>query len=407
MGRASFATLHIRRAGSSVVQRVVHSRLLPRFLVGSALLGSAPAWTQNAALEWGGLLPATSTLARGQTAVTNPIALNLPEWARRNVADASFISDNPALISMLQAFATRSSPAVVRTQATGGLFNTTDAWRLQHATAQALSSELVARGGEVQRSSLSVGARWMSPDLGNALFFSESRMARFDTDGSLDYRRHRDLSWQLATGGPIFDRADLGRLDVGMGVKLIARVGDEFRLSPEALAGADVALSDTALRKIALAGGIDYGLLYTVSKKLTGPWIVQGGLVWKDLGSTQFLGQATSTGRRFEALPNNQIFGVGLGLPNILDAFRMALRVEYFQWKRNVSWVQKTGVGFEARMPALVSFFSGLSGDRMSAGLTLRFPGFEMDLASVSELLGVGVDQHKVRNLTLELRSVF
>ena len=80
-----------------------------------------------------------------------------------------------------------------------------------------------------------------------------------------------------------------------------------FALTGAATAG----LSET---RTAMAGGIDYGLLYEAPGSwVPSGWRFQAGLVWRDIGTTPFfVGSKTSRNRRVAPLPNNQVLGIGI-----------------------------------------------------------------------------------------------
>jgi len=59
----------------------------------------------------------------------------------------------------------------------------------------------------------------------------------------------------------------------------------------------------------------------------------------------------------------------------------MAVRAEFSEWGRPISWFERTGLSAELRFPALVSVQAGLRGLRPSTGAVLRFSGVEVEIA--------------------------
>ncbi len=136
---------------------------------------------------------------------------------------------------------------------------------------------------------------------------------------------------------------------------------------------------------------------------------MQAACVWKDVGSSQFfLGNKTSRARRFDAFPNHQILGMGIGTPNIWRGTRAAFRLEYREWKRNISALDKLAWGMELRFPEVLSLFGGLHNRGWTAGALMRFSHVEVELSSFANKIGdreVGLIAPRV--LGLELRYVY
>jgi hypothetical protein len=373
-------------------------------LVTGSLLVAAPSIASNSIRESTGLLPSPLYLARAQSGVTNPIVDNLPDWSRRNAANADFVMANPSLLAELHPYKGKAAPVVLRMQSAGSYFQSADALRTRDMDTDSMVAHLGAHKDQLQSAQAGFGSRWVQANSAFSAFVGMQRAAELSSDGSLYYRRYRDLNLQLSVGGLLTDDPRLGKFEMGVGLKTIFRVGDEFRFTASQLAS-DLHLGNGA--KIALAPGIDYGLLWTAPGSWSSDWTLQAGFVWRDLGTTQFLGMRTSLGERMPELPNNQSLELGLGLPNFRDGFRTALRVEYSEWTRRVSAIEKLGSSLEFRFPAAATLAVGLRGSRFSGGVGLRFSGLELELATASILLGEGGLERHQRTYSFEARGVF
>ena len=370
------------------------------------LLTSCTLWAQSSDY-WSGLAPSIAVQARGGTGVTNPIILELPKWARMNAADSSFISQNPALLATLNSFSSKNAPFTIETSVAGSLLSSKEALSPTYVDIPSIRADMPSEPGETQMAGISFGSDWIKKDVATSFHYSNSRSFRINEDNSFSHFRHRDYSWQLGVGGPVFERADLGRIDMGMGVKAIFRTGDEIDLSADEYAASTLTLVDAGMGNFGLGAGVDYGILYALPSAITGAWMIQAGFIWKDLGTTQFMGDSTSNGRRFLAIPNNQVIGLGLGTPNILGGVRSAIRLEYKEWYRSVSFWEKIALGLELRSPLVANLQMGISGKRISSGIAFRFPSVEIQLAQVRTLVGQGNSKHTLSSLVMELKGVF
>ncbi len=356
--------------------------------------------------SWVGFSPSTSSLSRGSTGVTHPIAEQLPSWAKANVFDSDLITQNPALLSLLGTDTLRTHPVVVRSTNAGGVYSATESLAAVDLDTDALANRISAAQGIPQVSKLEVSSRWLSDEAGFSFNFNQHAQAELFTNGSMEVIRYRDFAGLLAVGGVLFDRDEIGHMEIGTGIKAIFRQGNEAAYTSEqVLAATPLVGAGAASTKWALAGGLDYGWLYGAPRDLVGDWALQMGIGWRDVGTTQFfLGQKTSKGRRFQALPNNIAVGFGVGTPKIFRGIRNALRVEYLDWNRQAGASEKIAIGWEFRLPVLLSLNAGLKGGRGSGGLLLRYEGVEVGVGSYSEL--IGDNSVATRFWVLEMRGV-
>jgi len=359
------------------------------------------------AVEWSGLNPSTATLSRAGTGVTHPIAMSLPVWSRKNAADSAFLNGNPAFLSTLGERRGKITPLALQSSGAGSEFDYTDAIKNRHNDSASLASALSKNPNSHERSKVLASSQWLTSDMGLDLYISQDRTANLSHDGSLDYRHYREAGIQLGAGGIVFNEPGAGRFELGINFKVLYRSGDEKQLTPAQVA-TGVSLRDADSQKDAAAFGADYGFLYTVDPELSGDWRLQAGFVWRDVGTTQFaIGDRTSRGDRMSFLPNNHIIGVGIGLPKFRDGFRSALRIEYGEWTRKVSAADKFAMSYELRLPVWAALSLGYKAKSISGGFSFRFPGFEVELASVSELLNEGSKAYKSRAFLMELRGAF
>ncbi len=366
-------------------------------------LGASPVGAEGT--EWSGLNPSTQVLARAGTGVTHPIAADLPPWSRRNAVDATFIHSNPALLSIIYEERGRIIPLGIQGYGSGGVFNFSDALSNRYKMSSDLAAALENSRDQEQRSKAVASTSLIRKELGLSLHLGQSRRALLQSNGNLFYDYHRNLGLELASGGPIYESDRFGSFDLGINFKGLFRQGDDFELAPAAVA--TTTLRDADRKRSAVAFGADYGFLYSVPRQSLGAWHLQLGFVWRDIGTTAYsIGDKASTGRKFSYLPNNQIFGMGLGLPNFRDGIRSALRIEYGEWTRRISASERIAASYEMRLPVWLAFSVGVKAKELSGGLSFRFPGFETEVASVSELLGEGNSKRKARSFVMELRSV-
>jgi len=370
----------------------------------AAIILAPAAGATPLASDWTGLQPAASSLALAGTDTTNTLLEDTPPWARNLVVDTAPITGNPALLARLDTRRKRRFPLVMQTAATGGQFGIGDAVRARDENAADLSKRLQTHRSDLQESRLLTSSAWVQKGLGFRLGFDQTRLAFLSDDGRLSFERHKDLTGVVSAGGAISESETGGNLDIGVSIKSVFRSGDDFELAPSEQV-ATRSLRDEALKKRAVAFGIDYSFLYTLPKKWLSDWVLQTSFVWKDIGTSPFtIGNRTSAGRKFRPYPNNQIFGVGLGLPKFTGGIRSTVRLECREWSRSIAARDKLAASYELRLPFWASFRAGVSGSRVSGGAGLRFPSVELDLATYSKLW---LDRHNSRQWVLELRGVF
>jgi hypothetical protein len=368
-----------------------------------ALVGYACVQTQAEPYrDWDGMLPSTMTFARSGSGATYPFLKDIPEWSRINVADAGVISQNPALLTQFSDYKAKNALAYVSTRTSGGVFVPTQI----NQTASVTTGQIVATmdSSRFEEGQLTLGSRFIKKDVGLDVFYVERHLA-FISGSTLRYLRAQDFGFQLAASGPLFDRADLGRLDMGTGVKLLVRRGNEYEVD----VSSDIDVSDASSRRLAIAMGADYGFLYSLPEKWVGTSTpIDIGFTWKDIGTTQFyLGRKASTNRRFAPWPNNHTVGVGVGMPKLWGQMRNTIRLEYSYWFRQVSMLDKFAASYEVRLPQTANFVVSVRGTRVSGGLMVRFPAFEVEIASHVRLLGEAETTIASRMTSFELRSVF
>lgn len=355
--------------------------------------------------NWEGTSSSVATRAMSGAGLTNPLTETLMPWASSKSVDESWISENSALASRLVEGPGRLEPGVMRLES-GGVFGPFEASTPEYSDLSALRTAMASKPNVPSVSRVDLVARYFEKGLAASFAFVRKRSAILDDAGGIDFRSYRDFVGSLAASGPVFEKENAGRLEFGTGVKAIYRSGDEAYFSSDSAAGQS--LLPSVFIKKTYAAGLDYGLLYSAPKKWTKKYLLQVALTWKDVGSTQFfVGQSTSTGRRFDALPNNQSFGVGVGTPNIWRGFGGALRVEYREWKRQVSFLHKTIVAAELRAPEVVSLYAGARGNLWSVGASFRFPYVELSFASYAEDFGENGGERTGRGISLEMKSVF
>jgi hypothetical protein len=355
-------------------------------------------------LDWDSAGASLPTLAMSGAELSAPLTGVLPPWAKVKTSDASWLLGNATLTSELDESKGRWEAASLKLES-GGAFTSFEAATPFYSDIDALRQSLGDGAGSSHVSKFEVGTRYFERGMGTSFSYSRKRLAFLKDDGSVELRSHRDFNALLGVSGPIFEKEHLGRLEFGTSIKTIFRKGDE--VSYAAAASGD-SLDNAEFTKSAFAGGLDYSMLYALPKKWTKNTVVQLALVWKDVGTTQFfIGNSTSQGRRFEAFPNNQSFGIGVGLPNIWRGFRGAIRLEYKEWKRQISFVRKSVLGLELRAPEILSVYAGLRGNLWSLGAGLRFPFVEVCLSTHARFYGEGEETFEGRNYALEIKGVF
>jgi hypothetical protein len=340
--------------------------------------------------------------------VTHPEAVRMPVWTRRNLADASFVSANSALLPFLSGYQMAVHPATLRSSVSGGAFAATEAYLPASTDLLELDSRIESLNENYQEVSVDLGARGMVQDVGYSLFYSRRRQVQRWESGDIQMHYYRDIVGQMGVGGTLFDRPDLGRMEIGTGLKAIFRQGDE-KLFSLAQVQAGQSFQDSDFSKWAFAGGLDYGWLYTAPVSESKDWIFQTGLSWKDVGTTPFfLGQKTSRNRRFEPLRNVAVLGLGLAVPKISGMISNSFRLEYSLDRKTKSLSEDIGVGYEVRFPVLLNLSFGLKGFRPCGGVGLRYSNIEIEAGTFTDHISSAVnsEEYVKRFWGFEMRAV-
>ncbi len=351
-----------------------------------------------------GVLPSFASLMRGQTGITSPESARMPPWARRNLADASFVSQNSALLPYASEYKMALHPAVVRTRTVGG------ASPAVFTDLLTVSDYVDAAGDGMTETQTDFGMRGVVRDVGFSLNYSRVYRGRSVTEnlGAVQVDYYQDFTAQLAVGGTLFEREDIGRFELGTGLKAIFRKGDQRVFSSSDVQSGAV-ISTAEFTKLAFAGGLDYGLHYTAPRLGNSDWIIQTALVWNDVGTTPFfVGSKTSMNRRFDPYHNNIVWGVGLGVPKFLDKVSSSLRLEYFMGPRVPAWADRLAWGFEMRWPVLISARVGMRGSSLGGGASLRYGFLEIEAGTFVELYAPPGSSRDIRARTtaVELRAL-
>lgn len=380
-----------------------YSHLLPLAFLGS-FFGSNKSIAKTETLSWESFSTSVQGRALAGSTLTQPLTENLVFWASSRVADESWISENATLSSRIAQGKGRFEMSALKLENSGD-FSSFEVSQPSISSVGDLRSKMAMSGSEIFSSHIENGFRYYERGVSTGFFYSKRRIAVRESSERIDFRVHRDFVSQLAVSGPLFEKQSVGRLEFGTGLKFVVRKGDEVFF--DALS-AEQSLDDSLFVKSAYAAGLDYSMLYTLPSKWTKSFQIQLALVWKDVGTTQFfIGNKTSKNKRFEALPNNQSFGVGVGLPNIWRGTQAAFRVEYREWKRDVSILNKSIVSLELRAARLLSVWTGLRGTRFAGGLGFRFPNVELSLASFSHFLGESGNEYSSRSFAMEMKGIF
>lgn len=348
--------------------------------------------------------------------MTHPILYALPEWSRSNAADLDLISRNSAGLSSLDDERRRFVPISIGGFVEGSAYDLTNAYRAPGPGGAQILEDLASDGNKVQRVKASIQSYYLMRNFGYSVHYNQQRNIWLsESNDVLMYQMFRDLWTQFSSGGQVFDSEHSGRLDFGLSVKGIVRMGAE-KATPLTDIDSNTTFENASFKDPGVAIGLDYSLLWTSPGFESAPWGFQVGLVGKDIGTTRFLstgpifeilGQDVGTTGKFPVLPNDTIVGLGIKLPNFRDGMRSALRIEWNNWTRPIPAGKKWAVSYELRFPFLASLYTGYRGGTYSGGVGLRFRGIELDLGTFTDLWGNGSQLATRRAWMMELRSVF
>ncbi|MEO5666849.1 MAG: hypothetical protein ABIR96_02195 [Bdellovibrionota bacterium] len=366
--------------------------------------------------DWSGELVSAASRFRSDTGVTHPILYALPEWSRSNAADLDLVTRNSAGLAILDDSRRRFVPLAIGGDVVGKVYDVTNAFKAPGPAPARIIDDLQSDGSKVQRMKATAQGYYLMQNFAYSLSYTQQRnIWMTNSDQTLMYQFYRDIWLQFSSGGQVFDSSSAGRLDFGVAVKGIIRLGSEKVIQVADLATA-AELKDSAFLEQGLAIGLDYSLLWTSPNFEASPWGFQLGLVGKDIGTTAFmraepifeiLGYHVGRSRKFPIIPNDTIAGVGIKLPNFRDGLRSALRLEWNQWTRPIPAGKKWAASYELRFPFLASIYAGYRGGAYSGGVGLRFRGVELDLGTFTDLWGNGDELIARRAWMMELRSVF
>ena len=365
--------------------------------------------------DWSGEVVGAASRFRADTGITHPILYAFPEWSRSNVADLDLISRNSAGLAVLDDSRRRFVPLSASGFVVGEAYDFVNVFKAPGPLASEILTDLAEDQNQVQRVKATIQSYYLMRNFAYSLHYTQQRNIWLtNSEQTLRYQLFRDLWAQFSSGGRVFDSSS-GRLDFGLAVKAIVRVGAEKSNEVASLA-ANTGFNDSMFMEKGLAIGLDYSLLWTSPGFESSPWGYQVGLVGKDIGTTNFLraealfelmGYSAGSNRKFPVIPNDTILGLGVKLPNFRDGLRSALRLEWNQWTRPIPIGKKWAASYELRFPFLASLYAGYRGGSYSGGVGLRFRGVELDLGTFTDLWGNGTQLTTRRAWMMELRSVF
>ncbi len=391
--------------------RLYRKRLIGLFgvLLSTSVLAQKPQ-------DWSGEIVGAASRFRADTGVTHPILYALPEWSRSNAADLDLISRNTAGLSALDDSRRRFVPLSVGGFVVGKSYDLTNVYKTPGPLGSEVLADLANDGNQVQRVKGSVQGYYLMHNFAYSVHYVQQRNIWLsDSDQTLRYQFFRDIWVQFSSGGQVFDSDSSGRLDFGVAIKGIVRIGSDKTQALTSIT-ASTKFNDSNFMEQGLGVGLDYSLLWTSPYFEASPWGLQVGLVGKDIGTTRFLraepifemlGYRTGSTKKFPILPNDTILGLGLKLPNFRDGLRSALRLEWNNWTRPIPSGKKWAASYELRFPFLASLYGGYRGGSYSGGVGLRFRDVELDLGTFVDLWNNESQLVARRAWMMELRSVF
>jgi hypothetical protein len=348
--------------------------------------------------------------------VTHPILYALPEWSRSNAADLDLVSRNTAGLSALDDTRRRFVPLSVGGFVVGKSYDLTNVYKTPGPLGSKILTDLAQDANQVQRMHASVQGYYLMRNFAYSVHYVQQRNIWLsDADQNFRYQFFRDIWIQFSSGGQVFDSNSSGRLDFGVAIKGIIRIGADKTKAVSEFSDSTT-FRDSSFMEQGLGIGLDYSLLWTSPHFETTPWGLQVGFVGKDIGTTRFLraepifemiGYRTGSTKKFPVLPNDTILGLGLKLPNFRDGLRSALRLEWNNWTRPIPSGKKWAASYELRFPFLASLYGGYRGGSYSGGVGLRFRDVELDLGTFVDLWDNESRLVARRAWMMELRSVF
>jgi hypothetical protein len=223
---------------------------------------------------------------------------------------------------------------------------------------------------------------------GNLNFFANAGNPAYPT---ISTNYIQDMGYALGYGLNVIP----GVMQMGVAVKRITRTGGNLPIGLESLATLDAAavqeeISATGVG-VALDAGITIGLPVLATPMMS--------IVWKNIGTTRFTGEAGAV--RPPNLENDLTVGFGLSFETFLFDIRPGIEFKHLT-QIEEQFGKKVHIGAEFAIP-LFAFRAGFSQGYYSLGAGMNMGFIRADIATYGVELGEYPGQHEDRRYMLEL----